>query len=641
MVTGRLPYDAETPFAIVMKHITEPLPLPRSIRPELPEAVERVILKAMAKDPDARFTSAGELAEAVRLAVSPARPTQPATRAETLEEQLARLPNLYTQALGYFYTEQWNKAIENLEAIVSLQPEYEQGDAARRLEQAREQLQLAELYIQAQAALEGQNWSMATTYLNEIVVADAGYRDAAGLLKHARGKQALDDLYEDAQRLYDSRQWHAVISVWERIHALDPNYPDPDNLLTSARTELEKLQAAQAAERQAKERAHRLTDLYRRGLEHVAADDWQEAVHLFEQIESVEPGYQETPALLERSRRELTRQHLDHDAVTEVDIIIPQSAKRALPAWLKHWPYLTVAIVGLAAVFAVVLVFVSSSDDAPSDVSSGAATLTTELHDLLLVSDRDGKREIYRIDASGQVKRWTYSPGASESWAPALGPDNVLYFTSNRDGKREIYRMAKTGEVQRWTFSSGDSESWAPVLGTDGVLYFTSNRDGKPEIYRIDEQGEVVRWTFSPGDSGSWMETLGSDGTLYLVSDREDKREIYRMDTGGSVVRWTYSPGASESWAPALGPDDVLYFTSNRDGKREVYRIAKSGEVQRWTFSPGDSESWAPTMGSNDTLFFTSDRDGRPEIYSVDRTGQVKRVTQTPGEGGSWLPDWE
>ena len=39
MVTGRAPYEAETPLAVVLKHITEPLPLPRSVRPDLPEEV--------------------------------------------------------------------------------------------------------------------------------------------------------------------------------------------------------------------------------------------------------------------------------------------------------------------------------------------------------------------------------------------------------------------------------------------------------------------------------------------------------------------------------------------------------------------------------------------------------------------------
>ena len=69
MVTGRVPFDADTPFAVIMKHISDPLPMPRSINPDLPEAVETVILKALAKNPDDRFQSAIDFGNALRAAV--------------------------------------------------------------------------------------------------------------------------------------------------------------------------------------------------------------------------------------------------------------------------------------------------------------------------------------------------------------------------------------------------------------------------------------------------------------------------------------------------------------------------------------------------------------------------------------------
>jgi WD40 repeat protein len=68
MLTGKIPHEAETPFAIVLKRVTEPLPMPRSMNPEIPESVERVILKALATDPADRFESVGEMAAALRKA---------------------------------------------------------------------------------------------------------------------------------------------------------------------------------------------------------------------------------------------------------------------------------------------------------------------------------------------------------------------------------------------------------------------------------------------------------------------------------------------------------------------------------------------------------------------------------------------
>jgi len=69
MVTGRLPFDADTPLAIVLKHLNEPLPPPSQVCADVPPAVERVILKALAKSPDDRYQSAGALAEALAAAV--------------------------------------------------------------------------------------------------------------------------------------------------------------------------------------------------------------------------------------------------------------------------------------------------------------------------------------------------------------------------------------------------------------------------------------------------------------------------------------------------------------------------------------------------------------------------------------------
>ncbi len=76
MVTGRVPFDADTPFAIIRKHISEPLPLPRQIAPDVPEGVERVILKALSKNPDDRYQTGREMTEALQKALAGA-PTAP------------------------------------------------------------------------------------------------------------------------------------------------------------------------------------------------------------------------------------------------------------------------------------------------------------------------------------------------------------------------------------------------------------------------------------------------------------------------------------------------------------------------------------------------------------------------------------
>jgi serine/threonine protein kinase len=62
MLTGRKPYTADTPAAILLKQANDPLPRPSQFTRDLPEKVEKLLLKALAKDPVDRFDSMGDFA---------------------------------------------------------------------------------------------------------------------------------------------------------------------------------------------------------------------------------------------------------------------------------------------------------------------------------------------------------------------------------------------------------------------------------------------------------------------------------------------------------------------------------------------------------------------------------------------------
>ncbi len=64
MVVGQVPFSADTPFSIIHDHIYTPLPLPRSINPDVPESVERVLLKALAKERTERHPDIATLVSA-------------------------------------------------------------------------------------------------------------------------------------------------------------------------------------------------------------------------------------------------------------------------------------------------------------------------------------------------------------------------------------------------------------------------------------------------------------------------------------------------------------------------------------------------------------------------------------------------
>lgn len=69
MVVGRVPFNADTPFSIIHDHIYTPLPLPSAVNPNVPEVVERVLLKSLAKDRKDRFETVEQQVIAFRTAV--------------------------------------------------------------------------------------------------------------------------------------------------------------------------------------------------------------------------------------------------------------------------------------------------------------------------------------------------------------------------------------------------------------------------------------------------------------------------------------------------------------------------------------------------------------------------------------------
>lgn len=69
LLTGRLPFEADNAMDVVMKHIREEPPSPSSFRSDLPKSVDRVVLKALSKEPQDRYVSAGSLAKALQNAL--------------------------------------------------------------------------------------------------------------------------------------------------------------------------------------------------------------------------------------------------------------------------------------------------------------------------------------------------------------------------------------------------------------------------------------------------------------------------------------------------------------------------------------------------------------------------------------------
>ena len=92
MLTGALPFEAENPVAVSLKHVNEPAPSPRESNPEVPEALDAITLRLLAKNPEDRYPSAAALADDLSRIQSGLAPT--VVDAEKTKLMAAPLPPL-------------------------------------------------------------------------------------------------------------------------------------------------------------------------------------------------------------------------------------------------------------------------------------------------------------------------------------------------------------------------------------------------------------------------------------------------------------------------------------------------------------------------------------------------------------------
>jgi serine/threonine-protein kinase len=90
MLTGAMPYQADTPAKVMMMHLLEPVPEIGALNPALPAGCNQVIARAMAKAPEARFPTTQEMARALDGVVhGSGAPVQPPGESTTIEETMA------------------------------------------------------------------------------------------------------------------------------------------------------------------------------------------------------------------------------------------------------------------------------------------------------------------------------------------------------------------------------------------------------------------------------------------------------------------------------------------------------------------------------------------------------------------------
>jgi serine/threonine protein kinase/class 3 adenylate cyclase len=223
MLTGELPFDAETPAGVLVKHISGELHPPRAINPDIPEQLNDITVRLLAREPEDRYSDARALVEDLQqisrgLAIGDGRrfdvPAQ-ASHVETTRESEDREKEEPLR--------RYREGVESAWADGKLQP----NEVQRLRDLANNELRLS----------PGTADDIEREVMSDTIDTILARQEEAD--REEERNRRLEELYTQARRLHRERRWQAVIDLFEQIRAEEPDHPDPEGLLASARDALE------------------------------------------------------------------------------------------------------------------------------------------------------------------------------------------------------------------------------------------------------------------------------------------------------------------------------------------------------------------------------------------------------------------
>jgi serine/threonine protein kinase len=239
MLSGKLPFDASSPWSIISQHIAQEPPRLSLEQSGLPPHVEALTNRMLAKDPGDRFQTPSQLLQAIEAALEGVDVSQvPTELGSGVQEAVPLdrahkllLSSLYQRALEAEDEQEWHQAVNLWNRILKIDPHY--NDVSDRLANCGRHARLDALYEAAQVALREDRLQEAIDELSEIVSIDVHYRDAGQLLTDAgmalaqiRTRERISALYEEGLAHYQARAWDQAAQCFTQVFESDPNYRD-------------------------------------------------------------------------------------------------------------------------------------------------------------------------------------------------------------------------------------------------------------------------------------------------------------------------------------------------------------------------------------------------------------------------------
>ena len=304
MLSGELPFQGDSTFQVMLKHVNEPIPDIRQFDMNTPLPLITILERALAKEPRERYQSAKEMGTALNAAGLQLHGSVSDTLAS---RYLDRLAILWKQANDYFSNGKYEICIDKLEEMKQIDPDFQQIRVDELHQNALDHLfaRAAHLYQDGKYQ-ESQD---ALTQLKARTSNDPEIEQLERNLQLAFSNQVvitkLETLYDEANTLLESQAYSHALSKWESLERQRGENPFPDLL---------------EVEKRAKEGICSVK--YQKAVTALSNNDPEKALQLWDEITAILPAYPDNQLVVYAAEQMLSSEQPSLNKSRFVGIVI-------------------------------------------------------------------------------------------------------------------------------------------------------------------------------------------------------------------------------------------------------------------------------------------------------------------------------
>ena len=272
--------------------------------------------------------------------------------------------------------------------------------------------------------------------------------------------------------------------------------------------------------------------------------------------------------------------------------------------------------------------------------------LDPSFNKIVFASDAHTGWQLYTMNSDGtgltRLTNRTTSVYDGDDYSPCWNYDGTrICFVSTRDGVEQIYYIQSNGTGTTNVDATGFSNIDPAYNPASNVIAFSSNRTGSYDIYTINDDGSNIARVTQTGRDATESSWLSS--TAIVFSGRANAtKHIYTVNSDGtSLNQVTYS--ADDDGSPQANHNGTRIIYDSLRSKYRVVMSCLSTGIPVTRLTENSPESFCPAFNRTGELFaFCSDRgDGNINIYQTGSDLNIGTATAiTSNTGVSWQPTW-